>query len=87
MRRNFSKIVLLLILVVLISEIKAQEVKIESISPNFNQIANTTTPEISATFDVSMDSSSFDSLSFSVMGERSADHAGEIIYKMREAKQ
>ncbi len=81
MRRYFSKIVFFLTLVVqLIPEIKAQAPTVLSISPTFNQIANTTTPEISATFNVSMDSSSFDNLSFAVMGERSADHTGEIIY-------
>ena len=51
-----------------------------SISPTFNEITSSSNPKISVTFDISMDSTSFNSLTFWVMGERSADHTGEIIY-------
>lgn len=58
----------------------AQTPRVISISPTFNEIADNSNPEISVTFDVSMDSSSFDSLSFSVFGERTGYHSGEINY-------
>ncbi len=77
-----SKISFFLISLILITitEIKAQTPKIISINPTFNAISNSSDPEISVKFDVSMDSSSFNNLSFSVMGERSGDHSGEISY-------
>lgn len=81
-RKGYELRIFFLFLVVLlfIIEIKAQAPEIISVNPNFNEIANATIPEISASFNVSMDSSSFDSLSFSMTGERSADHTGKIIY-------
>ncbi|MCH8033900.1 MAG: VCBS repeat-containing protein [Bacteroidetes bacterium] len=50
------------------------------ISPDFNEITPTMNPEIRATFNVDMDSSTFDELSFTVFGERSGYHSGDIRY-------
>lgn len=54
--------------------------QIVSISPSFNQIASTTSPDVIVTFDVAMDSTAFDSLSFAVSGNRSGYHAGSFIF-------
>lgn len=58
----------------------SQTPQVITISPGFNEIANNYHPEISATFNVSMDSSSFDQVSFSVFAERSGYHSGIINY-------
>jgi hypothetical protein len=63
-----------------LNNILSQTPQVISISPSFNEIANNNHPEISATFNVSMDSSSFDEISFAVFAERSGYHSGKIIY-------
>jgi hypothetical protein len=57
-----------------------QTPQVISISPGFNEIASIDHPEISATFNVSMDTSSFDEISFCVFAERSGYHSGIISY-------
>lgn len=73
--KNFVIIVLLLS-----NYILAQTSQVILISPNFNEITPTMNPEISATFNVDMDSSTFNELSFTVFGERSGYHSGDIVY-------
>lgn len=58
----------------------AQTPQVISISPSFNEISSDMSPAISATFDMPMDSSSFNQISFSVLGERSGYHSGDINY-------
>lgn len=60
--------------------INAQTPEVVSISPSFNEISSDADPTISATFDMPMDSSSFNQISFSVLGERSGYHSGDINY-------
>ena len=62
------------------NHIFSQTPQVISISPSFNEIANNNHPEISAMFDVSMDSATFDEISFAVFAERSGYHAGNISY-------
>jgi hypothetical protein len=57
-----------------------QTPQVITISPSFNEIANNNHPEITATFNVSMDSSSFNEISFAVFAERSGYHSGTISY-------
>ncbi len=59
---------------------KPNILKVIQLSPSFNEIANGLNPEIAVTFDVSMDSASFDEKSFSVLGERTGYHLGVIKY-------
>lgn len=73
--KNFVIIVLLISNYVL-----AQTSQVILISPDFNEITPTTNPEIRATFNVDMDSSTFDELSFTVFAERSGYHSGNISY-------
>lgn len=70
----------LLFLFVCFNRVFPQTPQVISISPSFNEIASSNHPEISATFNVSMDSSSFDEISFSVFAERSGYHSGKISY-------
>jgi hypothetical protein len=58
----------------------SQTPQVITISPGFNEIADNNHPEISAMFNVSMDSSSFDEISFAVFAERSGYHSGNISY-------
>ena len=58
----------------------SQTPQVISISPSFNEIASSSHPEISATFNVSMDSSSFDEISLAVFAERSGYHSADIGY-------
>lgn len=64
----------------LLNNTLSQTPQVITISPNFNEIANSSHPEISAAFNVSMDSSSFTGISFSVFAERSGYHTGNISY-------
>ena len=57
-----------------------QTPEVVSISPSFNEISPDINPMISATFDMPMDSSTFNRISFSVLGERSGYHSGDINY-------
>ena len=57
-----------------------QAPQVISISPGFNEIASSNHPEITATFNISMDSSSFDEITFTVFAERSGYHSGTISY-------
>jgi len=69
------------IIILLISNyILSQTPQVISVSPNFNEITPTMNPEISATFNVDMDSSTFNELSFTVFGERSGYQSGDISY-------
>ena len=58
----------------------SQTPQVITISPSFNEIASSNHPAISATFNVSMDSSSFNEISFAVLAERSGYHTGSISY-------
>ena len=58
----------------------SQTPQVISISPGFNEIASISHPEITATFNVAMDSSSFNEISFAVFAERSGYHSGNISY-------
>ena len=58
----------------------AQTPRVISISPSFNEISSDINPTIGAAFDIEMDSSSFNRISFSVFGERSGYHSGDINY-------
>jgi len=73
--KNFVIIALLISNYVL-----SQTPQVILVSPNFNEITPTMNPEISATFNVDMGSSTFDELSFIVFGERSGYHSGNISY-------
>jgi hypothetical protein len=57
-----------------------QTPQVITISPGFNEIASSRHPEIYAAFNVSIDSSSFDEISFAVFAERSGYHSGIISY-------
>jgi hypothetical protein len=70
----------LLFLFVSLNRVFPQTPQVITISPTFNEIASSNRPEISATFNVSMDSSSFDEISFAVFAERSGYHSGKISY-------
>ena len=70
----------LLFLFVCFNRVFPQTPQVMSISPSFNEIASTNHPEISATFNVSMDPSSFNEISFAVFAERSGYHSGNISY-------
>ena len=77
--KDFSKYILLVCFSFLNSTL-SQTPQVISVSPGFNEIANNNHPKISATFNVSMDSSSFDEISFAVYAERSGYHSGSISY-------
>ena len=79
MMTNF-KISLAVFLFFFFNIIFPQTPQVISISPSFNEIASSNHPAISATFNVSMDSSSFDEISFAVFAERSGFHTGIISY-------
>lgn len=64
----------------LASKVLAQVPKVVSMSPSFNQIASSSNPQISITFNTSMDSTSFTRISFAVLGERSGYRNGTIGY-------
>lgn len=71
---------LLLFCIFFLNNILSQTPQVISILPSFNEIANNNLPEITATFNVSMDSTSFDEISFAVFAERSGYHSGIINY-------
>lgn len=77
---NVFRRCLLLFCFFILKNILSQTPQVVTISPNFNEIAGNTNPEISATFNVSMDSSSFNEISFAVFAERSGYHSGNIGY-------
>jgi hypothetical protein len=58
----------------------AQPPQVVSTTPNFNQIASSTLPAVSVTFNAPMDASTLTHLSFGVKGERSGYRAGQITY-------
>ncbi|MEJ2507350.1 MAG: Ig-like domain-containing protein, partial [Ignavibacteriaceae bacterium] len=60
--------------------INAQTPEVISIYPSFNEVSSEVNPAISVTFDMPMDSSTFNKISFSVLGERSGYHSGDITY-------
>ena len=78
--RNDLKIIIILFNLILSSLLPAQTPGVTSISPAFNEIASTINPQISVAFNVPMDSSTFNYLSFSVLGERSGYHTGQISF-------
>ena len=59
---------------------KASTPKVVYFSPTFNEISYSNKPEITVTFNVSIDSSSINSTSFLVFGERTGYHSGIIKY-------
>ena len=56
-----------------------QTPEVVSISPWYNEIAESNHPEISVEFNVPIDPLSINIISFSVLGEKSAYHSGEFI--------
>jgi hypothetical protein len=74
----FSPQYVLILLLLFISVSFPQEPQIVYISPSFNEIADDEQPVISLEFDIPMDTTSFNNISFAIFGERSAYHSGEL---------
>ncbi len=72
--------ILLLTLLNLTSITFAQTPQVIAISPSFNEIAESNQPKISVKFNVPINSSTFNGVSFAVMGERTGYHNGVIEY-------
>ncbi len=74
----FIRFFVLILLLYPFLEINGQIPEVVSISPSFNEISSESNPEIFVQFNVAMEPVSFDNISFSVFGERSAYHTGEL---------
>lgn len=77
-RNRLKKTDVILLICVAAGTVHAQSPQIVYITPSFNEISTSDNPEITVTFNISINISSFDNLSFSVLGERSGYHSGKI---------
>jgi len=77
-RNRLKKTDVILLICVAAGTLHAQSPQVVYITPSFNEISTSDNPEITVTFNVSINISSFDNLSFSVLGERSGYHSGKI---------
>lgn len=77
-RNRLKKTDVILLICVVAGTVHAQSPQVVYITPSFNEISISDNPEITVTFNVSMNISTFDNLSFSVLGERSGYHSGQI---------
>lgn len=79
-KQNILRTFLLIICSILIwnNSTFTQTFQVVSVSPSFNEISSNENPEISVTFNIPVEPASFNNISFSVMGERSAYHSGVL---------
>jgi hypothetical protein len=75
---SFQMKFLILSLLFTLKSILAQSLHVVSVSPSFNEIANNENPEILIEFNTPVEPASFNNISFSVFGERTAYHNGQL---------